>query len=224
MRDPKKKEKPRTDKGHHQGGKKGEEEQEARRGSEGAEGERGSGGRGKLIDELGEIFSVDLKAEAGTVRVETVGGALENRPRVGRRRDSGRRREGRRSGGIPGRARRKESQGRRTSLLQRLRGRGVGRRVPCSCNWPRCHGRGNCDTPRAGILCPSPQSALDQMEVHRAPQMEKSQASASPEGPCGTQMSVGRQRSRPEGSGGAGGGRGFHNRQEHVVARSWVFL
>ena len=35
-------------------------------------------------------------------------------------------------------------------------------------------------------------------------QMEKSPASGRPEGPCGTQISAGRQRSRPEGSGGAG--------------------
>ena len=47
-------------------------------GSEEAETEVGSGGR----KELGEIFSEDLKAEAGTIRDETVGGAFKDRPRI----------------------------------------------------------------------------------------------------------------------------------------------
>ena len=39
---------------------------------------------------------------------------------------------------------------------------------------------------------PESQSALDQMKGQSALQMEKSQASGSPDGPCGTQISAGR--------------------------------
>ena len=48
------------------------------------------------------------------------------------------------------------------------------------------------------------------MEGQNALQMEKSQASGSLEEPCGTQISAGRQRSRPEGLGEAGKGVGHH--------------
>ena len=48
---------------------------------------------------------------------------------------------------------------------------------------------------------PESQFALDQRDGHAALLMEKSQASACPEGPRETQMSAGRLRSRPAGPG-----------------------
>ena len=57
------------------------ERERAKRGSEGEEGEA-SWREEREREKLGEIFTEDLEAETGKVRVETVRGALENRPRV----------------------------------------------------------------------------------------------------------------------------------------------